>query len=628
MNYREKRDYFHDLEHKYYKHGTISGQTFINNQHEHRKKVVYVDNDTFKEGTLRVTVPCLIKLKEDINFNPNRNYNWFPSAEVLSNEQYFKCDAKFAYNLGFFAAIAIESCDVIIDLNGRTLQQHEEHALEQRFYANIELADQPVIPMQGPSNFGTKLIVGHRILIHNGTLGRSSHHGIHGNGSHKVMIENVIFKDFEVGGISINNVNDLDMYKINMTNNRQNVPVLGTYLGARFVKICVEKLKKYNITSLELEAAMNQLNIDMVQTFNSVINNIGSIPKLFKNESQLVDGNAYGILLNGKGVANNGLEKSSTDTKTNNIHISNCKISNIMGNVREILALSYLDTVQVDTAGSVLQFFNGMYNDIDKKLFYKGTSLSNVQIELAKLKENLPLDNHKYFGTLNIHKGIQDWKTNSSLYFRIASDHTVKLYSVGDVPYELNGQHVSYKIVCSKDTMNQLNKGVIACKLEGIEDLYINKLTITDVKNSGEVGSLLCGSYINSGQVNNSIIGYQGAMAYGLLACTINTMLLKDVLISNIESKNASAYGLTIMNDSVNVECKRTKVMNILSNVEGTFEPSNNILPNEVPISRGLYVGHNCKNIEFECFELSKVKNNIGNPYHLDYDIHSQLNFN
>ena len=43
--------------------------------------------------------------------------------------------------------------DVILDLNGFIIEQSENHKFQQRFYANIELANSPFIPNQGPGPF-------------------------------------------------------------------------------------------------------------------------------------------------------------------------------------------------------------------------------------------------------------------------------------------------------------------------------------------------------------------------------------------------------------------------------------------------------------------------------------------
>ena len=48
--------------------------------------------------------------------------------------------------------------------------------------------------------------------IKNGTLGKSSHHGIHGNNMSNILIENLLIEDFEVAGIALNG-GETDLYK-------------------------------------------------------------------------------------------------------------------------------------------------------------------------------------------------------------------------------------------------------------------------------------------------------------------------------------------------------------------------------------------------------------------------------
>ena len=162
-------------------------------------KTTWLNQDAFDRGTYVITEPGLYKLAEDISFDPN-------SPKILGDEipaskacmplpsQFTYAGGPYdpaAYGIGFFAAIVIAAKDVVLDLNGHTLEQSQQHALMQRFYANIELADQPFIPKEGPHNFGEKIQAAENVVIKNGTLGRSSHHGIHGNGAKNITIEEI-----------------------------------------------------------------------------------------------------------------------------------------------------------------------------------------------------------------------------------------------------------------------------------------------------------------------------------------------------------------------------------------------------------------------------------------------------
>mmetsp|Transcript_11138 Transcript_11138/g.15689 ORF Transcript_11138/g.15689 Transcript_11138/m.15689 type:complete len:208 (-) Transcript_11138:1152-1775(-) len=187
-----------------------------------------------------------------------------------------------AFGLGFFSAIAVAASGVEIDLNGKKIEQSEGHALFQRFFAIIELADSPFIQSVGPAQFvadgNTFQAASDVKIIGPGTIGRSSHHGkyivdfmniiafwlmrhvtrlrlirtfrrcfyhdhihivhvgIHGNENSNVLIKDVTFTDFEVAAVSLNNVDSLRIVNCLIEQNRQDVPVLGMFSAAHFIR--------------------------------------------------------------------------------------------------------------------------------------------------------------------------------------------------------------------------------------------------------------------------------------------------------------------------------------------------------------------------------------------------------
>ena len=390
-----KKQKFQDLKTLYEKNGEVSWSTFNSDQSSYREKVVLMTNNDFADGTLRVKYPCMLKLTENVIFNPNRpttwlnnqdqvtnnfeeavkidpnrELDWFPTQSKQNNLQYFEPEVSFAYGLGFFAAIAIEGSGVLINLNNFSIQQHEEHALQQRFFAVIELADQPFIPFQGPSNFGAVLRSAKNVWIFDGKIGLSSHHGLHGNQADNVLLTNLDFENFEVAAISLNGSKNLAMENISINNNRHNIPVLGTYSAGRFIKSFVSYMQTNNLSNADLDDAFISLNTDLDNTFNAIILNNGAITNYFNNDANLIDGNGYGVLLNPNGVAVNSFletRKSNKANQTANIYVSNLSINNIHGKINEIVAIGNgSGGAQVDTAGSVLQFFN-VSNNIDGK---------------------------------------------------------------------------------------------------------------------------------------------------------------------------------------------------------------------------------------------------------------------
>ncbi len=639
--------------------GEVDWATFYADPDTHQKKVVLVTNDDFKTGTLRIKHPCMIKLTESISFNPNRpetwldvsdgvtgsfndavaldpnrELDWFPKSSHTNNSQYFEPEVRFAYNLGFFAALALETENVIIDLNGFTLEQHEEHALQQRFYANIELADQPFIPFQGPSNFGHVLRVTRNCWIFGGKIGRSSHHGIHGNHVDGLLIENVEFEDFEVAALALNGAKNVHLENIVVVGNRKDIPVVGTYSAGRFIKSFVKHVQDMSLSNSTLDASFVQLKEDLDNAFNAIIFDNGTLPAFFENTTQLIDGNAYGILINPKGVAVNGFLERRNSNKANeatNILINNCSINSIHGHIREIVALGATengDSVQVDTAGSVLQFFNGVSNKVGEKYFYQGTSLSDVKIELAKIKTTLDDANQdtSFFGTLNITKGVQLWKDDPAKYFQFF-DGKLKLMR-NSAPYLIDSQEVIYNVKCNGDSMFHVNKGVIGFKIDGANGMCLNNVTVSDILNSGEVGSLLCGNYQLSHPAQGSLLGYQGDKTYGMTVSGVNDLISYHLNVADVESVNSSSTGIILQNESYNLHLESTKVKNVKAAVNVPFDNSQVILPN-VPIqSRGFHVTHDLYSVFVKEISVEGIQQNEDNPFNSPYDIESNIILN
>lgn len=199
-----------------------------------------ITNDDFVLGTLIIDEPGDYKLCEDIVFKPNpyggSSAGISPLDAFVPNFHDGVYDEN-EYGMGFFSAISIKTSGVNLYLDCHTLEQSPEHALLQRFYANIELASSPFLPKVGPHDFGDGFVPATDVqILGPGTLGRSSHHGIHGNENSNIVIRDVTFEDFEVGAVSLNNVDDLVIEDCKITNNRHDVPVIGAWSGALFIR--------------------------------------------------------------------------------------------------------------------------------------------------------------------------------------------------------------------------------------------------------------------------------------------------------------------------------------------------------------------------------------------------------
>lgn len=436
--------------------------------------IINLYNNDFKNGTIRIKKPGVYRLQENIVFNPNESNDFSPTQEQISSGLYPE-NMSGPYHLGFFAAITVETDNVVIDLNGFTIKQSELHKLQQRFYANIELANSPFIPNQGPSSF---IGVGgyraaNRVLVMNGTFSSTSHHGIHANTANNVVLHNLTFNGFEVAGIALNGTTNAVFNNLTIENNDKNIPVLSTYSQARFIRKFLNTAKQIKpdlklSDTKTIDTIIENIQTDLDTTFNQFkINN--TIPdNYFKNNKNEYDGNVYGIVLNVNGVAINDFiqQRTSEMIGNNNIYLNNIIINNISSTPVEIIGLNsnpssntaYGGRVQVGPLGDVLQIEH--IQNIDGT--YKANSLSDAQIILADTSYTGPK------GTNNIVNKVIEWAKNERTLSSFIGTETGKFYYLG-----------------GGDSMNHVMKGNIGLFISAGQNIKGNKIVISNIKSKG-----------------------------------------------------------------------------------------------------------------------------------------------
>lgn len=261
-----------------------------------------------------------------------------------------------SFGLGFFAAIAIAAPNVELRLNKHSIEQSKGHALFQRYFAVIELANSPFIKDAGPAQFvgeGEECISASNVkILGPGIIGRSSHHGIHGNDNHNVEIANVTFIDFEVAATSLNNIDGLVIQDCEIIRNRHDVPVSGMFSAARFIRPYGKALKEmgYSMTLRGEETTAKEVYDNLIASINNVYSDVmtyGEINpelhrldyNLYRNHFDTIDGPCYAFVVHGKGpaVGGQGFVLEEDDTKTSsNIIIKDNKIANITCWTKEI----------------------------------------------------------------------------------------------------------------------------------------------------------------------------------------------------------------------------------------------------------------------------------------------------
>lgn len=470
-------------------------------------KKTYITQKDFNNGSYIIDKSGHYVLKENIVFHPNPENDFMPYPYQTQYTQ--------PYFLGFFAAIVIQTKDVYLNLNGFEIKQSEEHALQQRYYANIELASSPFIPNQGPGNFGSPIVSAEDCIIQNGKLGRSSHHGIHGNVGNNILLEKLQIYDFEFVGIALNGGDSHVLNKINIGKNFQNVPVLATYSAARFIRQFAEHVLKhyeYKLTSeqiTELKYKLKNVKHSLHKCYKEIMCKGYTTDPLFKNKERLPDGNVFGVVLHPIGVAIHDFVSHVVDYHTN-VYLNCVVVKDLRARVDEIVTLSQKDGTgkQVDTAGSVLHIDNITHNGV-----YKGNVLSELQLCLADIAKT----NNIVLGTINITKDVVNWSKNGENISTILD--------------------MGYKYQYSMDSMFHVNKGVLGYRFGGVKHLTMKNCRLYNIYNGAHSSKHKHGYYM-------------GSQTHG-----INFAYCKDVSLCSFKSKkiiskNGDAVGINVMNDS------------------------------------------------------------------------------
>lgn len=586
-----------------------------------KTKVHWLRQKDFAHGTVILDQPGIYKLAEDISFNPN-------SAKALKVSPYqasrplpcqFRTRAKqhcvgkskydpAAYGLGFFAAIAITGHDIVLDLNQHRLQQSKEHALMQRFFANIELADQPFIAKQGPAHFGHHLDYASKVTIKNGTLGRSAHHGIHGNGAKNIRIENVNFEDFEVAALALNGVRGLTV-RHSSARSRNDVPVMGTFSNAQFIKPYVEYLyrnrnqiitrglvvngKLLRVASIRnaLKRAIENVHADVMATGKISKSKHPQEYALFHNRHGIVDGNAFGYLTNPFGFAVNGFAEDAPKRRrfqSRDVVFEDVHVLSLRANVSEVIGLVQDGNVVLDPIGALFQV---RYRDPEGKLItitaeddgkarYRGNILSNAQALVAKAILNGDFAHTRLSTVRNtINRDVIHW------------------IEKGQTLAQLN-KHRKDDYVCNSDTMFHVNKGVIGFRIDGTRNVVMRNTSVNNLENIGQLGSHLCGAYVKS-HPKAFLPGYGGAKIRGYCFAGSRSVRVEKARVKQLHSDFGSVIGVDIMGNSRKV---RLDDLSLDALQGGRRYRGNTRQPNENPYAIAVKVAKPARQVRLNKF--------------------------
>ncbi len=164
------------------------------------KPVIHLTQEDFSTGTYRIKQSGTYILDENISFDAPNDFSR-PDQPIT----------------GWFAAITVETDDVVINLNKKTLDESSSYlnSRDLNIFVLILLQNTP-LSGNSPQSFGgggifsfqgdTGPVFAHRVLIKNGVLGRCGHINILGNNNSDITIRELLVADWEVSGIALNAV--------------------------------------------------------------------------------------------------------------------------------------------------------------------------------------------------------------------------------------------------------------------------------------------------------------------------------------------------------------------------------------------------------------------------------------
>lgn len=508
-------------------------------KHELLKKClpeVHITQDLFDSGTLILSKPAYYILKEDIVFNPNPADNYLPRPD---QPQYLKPAFMI---FGFFTAISITAKGFVFDFNGHSIGRSKEFALRQPVYSHIELADSPFVLGEGPltpDGFPANLKAAENGLIFSsckkGLLTEFfPHHGIHGNAARKIVVEDLIIRDFEVAAVAVNGGEEI-FYRPSLElgpNTRQKFTT-GAWHSLLMAIRSAERVPAADRDvdfTLALEAAI----LFRDSQFPILLGpNPETADPLIGNPSGIMDGNSYAVVNAPLGVAVDDFTRPGSERASScRVLVDRVPITGIHAHITEVIALGIVNDlgevigVQTGPSGDVFRIFEVLTKGVPiGDATYVGNPISNLLIELAATQQRTG----RPIGSTSIQPEVVRWAKFGA-------------------PFA--GLQALYPFVCNGDSQAHVDKGINVVRFDKTQDAVINQVSITDVSNFGFLGnSVQCGHYAFSHPAQTEI-GYHGADTTGFAISYCKQIQVLHPKVENLRSANGSARGVRIFNQS------------------------------------------------------------------------------
>merc|ERR1719242_1631775 len=444
---------------------------------------------------------------EDFSTPYEGELQWWPTSD--QSETYPGVGSyRDEYSLGFFAGITVETDNVVIDLNGFTVAQSEAFYFQQRFFSCIALKSVAFPLQMGPvPMFGSNPQYATNVVIKNGNVGLSSHHGIHGHHNRDITIENVHVYDFESHGIQMSHFMNLNMKNVEIGPSSTRAYLKGEYAYARWILQKLERIRDsddgYNENgfplafngrednALSLDDIISHLRHLMDLAFKSVTGyevdeedpDYEEAKALFINE----DGMPYGAVVYGLFLNLYYANVFKVHPSLNYGERANIENVSIHG-----LQHKMMEYVRMDN-GWDTSFLNVWESAFDAEAMLGTEQLSQGQdIVWSEMKYQGSALMDSYIA-LHVATNNSNWGELGQMFMGYIADWAQNKYTWSDELSD-DGEGSPY-LGCNNDRMTHVPKGVIGIRMDGVENVVFKDLEIYDLHEKSDLGSELCGDY-------------------------------------------------------------------------------------------------------------------------------------
>jgi len=521
----------------------------------------------FANGTYRIRKSGTYKIMEDITFDfnagdptePSADPSWWPQAEQIK-EYPGAGTTRDAYYLGFIAGITVEVDDVVIDLNNHGISMSRALYYQQRFFSCISLKSVAFPLNQGPGFFGMEPKYANNVVIKNGAIGLSSHHGIHGHFNSNVTLEKLHVHSFETHGIQMSHFQDLRIRNVEIGPSSTVAYLKGEYAYARWTVAQLDRIMdsgEFNdifplqfdgrAEALEFEDIVERLRDLMDMAFVYVIGEAefddddedwATAKALFINEDGLPYGAVmYGLFLNL--YFSNVFTIHPSIKHAENATIENLKIHGLHHKTVEYLRMDkYHSAMYRNQFNAPLDARMVLGDQIEAgddivwaDVHYEGSALTDAEILLS-----LVTNDWGEQGLIMIDQNYTDW---------VQGRHQWDDSTAAGHPY----------LGCNNDRMAHVPKGVMGIRMDGADGVVFSGLEISDLREYSEMGSDLCGEYfdgyymkfIGGGNTLQNVpylYGYTGNMVHGIFSDWSTYTMANEVAIHDLTSDTGLVRGV------------------------------------------------------------------------------------